>query len=134
MNGVNRQRFGGVRERDGANFLNPPTPDNHSYPISQGFGLTLSDGLFRSFETKSWEQINFKGHWPEATVNYKDSASPVSVELRAFSPFIPLNLKDSSLPVTIMEYSLVNHSQKKVSGSIGGLIKKTLFTVKLPRN
>jgi len=116
----------GVRERDGASFLNPPTPDTFPPSFAQGFGMKLADGSFRSFESKDWEQVHFQGRWPEAIIRYTDKQSPISVDLSAFSPFIPLNLKDSSLPVTIMEYTLVNSSSATVKGSMCSWLENPL--------
>ena len=45
-------------------------------------------------------------------VEFEDSALPVSVSLDAFTPFIPLNVDDSSLPVAIFKYRVQNRSAK----------------------
>ncbi|MCU0750440.1 MAG: hypothetical protein MUF13_12930, partial [Akkermansiaceae bacterium] len=40
-----------VRERDGSNYVAPPTPDSHPNPFEQGFILTLeSDGKARAMD------------------------------------------------------------------------------------
>ena len=46
---------------------------------------------------------------------------PVSVKLESWTPFIPLATDDSSLPVTIMEYTVENRSDKPVKGRLAGL-------------
>lgn len=42
------------------------------------------------------------------------------MQLKAYSPFIPLNTDDSSLPVTVLEYDIENVSQQSVAGDIFG--------------
>lgn len=56
----------------------------------------------------------FSGTYPIAHIDFEDSSLPVTVELDAFNPFIPLNVDDSSLPVAIFNYRVTNRSQKPV--------------------
>ena len=57
--------------------------------------------------------------WPRC--KYADDAFPVEVTLEAFSPFIPLNAEDSTLPATVMQYTLKNMSDQAVTGHAGRL-------------
>ncbi len=50
----------------------------------------------------------------------EDHEVPLRVILEAFNPFIPLNEKDSSIPVAIFVYSFENTSDKKVSATVYG--------------
>lgn len=43
----------------------------------------------------------FIGEFPVATVRYLDPALPVQVQLQAFTPFCPLNARDSGLPAIV---------------------------------
>ena len=54
----------------------------------------------------------FTGTYPIAKVDFEDTALPVSVGLEAFTPFIPLNVDDSSLPVAILKYRVTNRAKK----------------------
>ena len=45
---------------------------------------------------------------------------PVGVILEAFNPFIPLNDRDSSIPVAILRYHLKNTSRRKLRVSLYG--------------
>ena len=44
---------------------------------------------------------------------------PLTVKLEAFSPFIPLNAKDSALPATVMSYTVTNTSDAPVDVDLG---------------
>ncbi len=95
------------RERDGANLLVPPKASKHKNGVEQYF--TLHDGSRdRRLDAGSWNSIRFTGRWPIGRVEYSDDALPVQATLEAYSPFIPLNLEDSSLPVTVLDYTLTN--------------------------
>jgi uncharacterized protein (DUF608 family) len=108
-----------VRERDGANYIVPPTPDKHPLPFRQGFTLAV-DGASgpRPLDATAWEKVSFTGRWPLGIVEYSDPGCPVSVVLESWTPFIPLSTPDSSLPVTVMEYTLANHTDKPVKGDL----------------
>ena len=43
-----------------------------------------------------------------------DPEIPLSVELEAFNPFIPLDEKNSGIPCAILTYTLKNNSKKSV--------------------
>lgn len=110
-----------VRERDGSNYISPPTPDTHPNPFKQGFSLTLDhDGKTRRMDGTGWSKVKFTGRWPLGIVEFSDPACPVEVRLESWTPFIPLSTLDSSLPVTVMEYTLENKSDKPVTGFFTG--------------
>ena len=60
----------------------------------------------------------FTGTYPIATVDFEDDTLPVGVSLEAFTPFIPLNVEDSNLPVAILKYRLTNRTQEAVDASL----------------
>ena len=53
-------------------------------------------------------------------VRYEDPECPLKVTLEAFSPFIPLDLQNSSYPATVMRYTLENGGDKAVTAEIAG--------------
>ena len=66
------------------------------------------------------KDVSFIGEYPIGYVSYSDPAFPVSVTLEAFSPFIPLNLEDSSLPATVLEFTLKNTGAAEIEAELGG--------------
>ena len=62
----------------------------------------------------------FTGTFPTATLELEDPEVPLKVVLEAFNPFIPLNEKDSSIPVAILIYSFENTSDREVSATVFG--------------
>lgn len=96
--------------------------------IDQGFAIEVTDKQGnvqqRELSEKDFDAIEFVGEYPIATVHYKDSESfPVAVSSQVFSPFIPLNAKDSGMPLTILKYTVENTSKKAVSVSLGGWLQ-----------
>ncbi len=57
-----------------------------------------------------YTSCTFSAGFPFAVIDLKDRDIPVDVTLRAWSPFIPTNADDSSLPTGILEYTLHNRS------------------------
>jgi non-lysosomal glucosylceramidase len=111
---------------------NISTGDSHyahpmaaSSPLAQGFGIRIAAAgatTFRPLDHTGFSDISFCGEYPLAKVEYRDAASPVAVSLSAFSPFVPLNTEDSSLPATVLQYSVKNTgSDKVVVESLGWL-------------
>ncbi len=57
--------------------------------------------------------LEFDAEFPFATLTFSEKEFPVAVTLRAFSPFIPLNEDDSSLPAACFEVEFANHSDSE---------------------
>ncbi len=62
--------------------------------------------------------IDYKGLFPQAFIDYPDRTLPISLSLRAFSPLIPHDVKNSSLPVAIFVFNITNESRAPVDASI----------------
>jgi len=54
------------------------------------------------------ERIAYRGRHPFADLAYTDSRLPLDIRLRAFSPFIPHNAKDSALPLAFFAFTVKN--------------------------
>lgn len=97
-------------------------------PIEQGFALRVSDAqgkplAQRMLDSSGFRDIEFRGEYPVATIKYADDSIPVRAELEAFSPFIPLNVDDSSLPCILMRWTLRNESDQPLKIEIGGWLQ-----------
>lgn len=109
----------------GSNYAHPPKPTS---PIEQGFALKLTSGSrtqIRTLDSRGIDPLHiaFRGQYPMAFVDYQDPALPVTVSLEAFSPFVPLNVPDSSLPVTVMRFTVKNTSALPVEVELAGWIE-----------
>jgi non-lysosomal glucosylceramidase len=105
-----------LRMRDGANYVSP-APRTH--PFAQNFGVRI-DGKLRTLDSDGFSSVSFKGQYPIGEVTYSDDGCPVTTTLEAYSPFIPLNTPDSSLPATVMSYTLKNTGTKPVTVDMVG--------------
>ena len=99
----------------------PPIVKVLQGPVEASF---VGDGHALSRETGEglprFREVSFKGHFPIATLSLRDPDMPVQVTLEAFSPFIPLNEKDSSIPAAIFLYTLRNVGDEPISATIYG--------------
>lgn len=59
----------------------------------------------------------FTGMFPAARIDLSDPGVPVTASILAWSPFIPLNDADSSLPVAIFEITLANPTARRVAAT-----------------
>ena len=90
-----------------------------SSPLAQKFSLTVGDQT-RALDRDGFSDVSFRGEYPIGIVEYADAAVPVAMKLEAFSPFIPLNTDDSSLPATILQFTLRNTSAAPVEVTLSG--------------
>ena len=58
--------------------------------------------------------------YPFCTVDLRDAGVPVSVRMEAFTPFIPLEAKDSAIPGAIIRYRVHNPSDEEAVVSVVG--------------
>ena len=112
----------------GPNYARPPKP---AAPLEQGFGIKIASGgksQVKTLDSRGIDpkHIGFRGQYPMAFVDYNDPELPVSVTLEAFSPFIPLNAADSSLPATIMRFTVKNTSSAQIDVEIAGWIENAV--------
>jgi uncharacterized protein (DUF608 family) len=83
-------------------------------PYSAGFGLPTGrvSGLPRL------KEATFRGEYPFAWIDFEDDALPVAVQLEACNPLIPMNEKDSGLPVALFSWTLTNTRAKPVHATV----------------
>ncbi|HLN27965.1 MAG TPA: GH116 family glycosyl hydrolase [Gemmataceae bacterium] len=110
----------------GPNYAHVPKP---TYPIGQGFALHVTaEGKtsVRPLDRRGFSDIRFRGQYPIGFVEYRDAQLPVVVELQAYSPFIPLHVQDSSLPATVMHYTVQNTSDHPVEVELAGWLENAV--------
>ncbi|GCE13521.1 GH116 family glycosyl hydrolase [Tengunoibacter tsumagoiensis] len=69
------------------------------------------------------EQIDYTASFPFTQLRYEDSDMPLTVTMEAFSPFIPHDVKNSSLPAVVFSFKVQSHAQKPVSVSLMGTMR-----------
>lgn len=96
-----------------------------------GYGMGVRYGSTAGLPR--YEKATFVGKFPFAKVKLSDPGFPVDAALEGWSPFIPGNSADSSLPVAIVEITLKNTSARKYSASLSfsmeNLVGKDIDTV-----
>lgn len=115
-----------------AHYANPPSP---ARPVLQGFALSFKgEGWVRTAElalpnattalsrAPVFSDVAFRGEYPIGYVEYKDPAQPLVVSMEIFSPFIPLNTDDSSLPATIIQVKIKNVSDETIKADLFGFM------------
>ena len=75
-----------------------------------------SEGEYTGVENVAHTRM--QGWFPRAEIAYDDPALPVMVKLNAFSPLIPHDVKDSSLPVACLDYVVTNPTGSPVRVSL----------------
>jgi len=68
----------------------------------------------------------FIGEFPISEVVYKDDKLPVDIRMEAFSPFIPLNSKDSGIPGIVFSFKVKNPGVIPVSVSLAASLQNAV--------
>jgi non-lysosomal glucosylceramidase len=97
--------------------LNPPFIGT-SGKAYRGFGFGVDREALVGFP--HFRKTKFKGEFPVAEIEFEEESSLLDIKLSAFNPLIPLNDKDSSLPVAIFTYEVMNRSNEELDISIIG--------------
>ena len=114
----------------------PTGPDRYAHPtksglpIEQGFAIraTLGDqSRSRTLDATGFPKLSFVGQYPIGTVEYRDEEFPVSVTMETFSPFIPLNADDSSLPATVFHFTVTNNAKSAVEATLTGWLQNAVL-------
>jgi len=90
--------------------------------IPRNFSLHLNDPFHLPWLEQP-ETIEDEVRVPFSTLRYRFERFPVEVALEAFSPLIPLNAKDSGLPVAFFTFSLRNRTRRALRISLFGALK-----------
>ena len=115
--------------RDPTGAAHYATPLEPASPLDQGFALRVTHAgksEERALDVAHWPDTSFIGEYPMAFVEYRASDFPITVALQAFSPFIPLETDDSSLPATVLEFTVKNMSTAVVEVELGGWLENAI--------
>jgi uncharacterized protein (DUF608 family) len=108
-----------------ARVLNGPYDDNPSggpglRPMFDGFG----HGAMRQslVGLPHFRDVDFYGRFPVADLTFRDARFPGAVRLTALSPFIPHNDRDSSMPIAMFVFELINTTGKPIDYTLAGTL------------
>jgi non-lysosomal glucosylceramidase len=125
--------YGAVNYKPGRLPTEVATPTHAFEPaleINQGFAVRIEDvdgGAWeRRLDHTGFKNIRFCGEYPIGRVDYREKAAPVEITLEAFSPFVPLDSEASSLPATLLRYTIVNRSSRNVRGTLAGWLENRI--------
>ncbi|HTE27702.1 GH116 family glycosyl hydrolase [Flavitalea sp.] len=90
--------------KNGAKILEGPVPDWKKF--GQPNAGNGSSGAITGLP--HFQQAIFKARFPFATISLNDPDLPVRVQIKGWSPFIPTDENNSSLPAGALEYSFTN--------------------------
>jgi uncharacterized protein (DUF608 family) len=96
--------------KDGAKVLEAPVPEWKLFG-RPGAGNGLGDA---NYGFPRFESGNFLPRFPFGTLELKDKDIPLKIHITGWSPFIPTDEDNSSLPVGTMEYHFKNTTDKKL--------------------
>ena len=68
-----------------------------------------------------FKENTFLARFPFATIELKDKELPVSVQLKAWSPFIPTDADNSGMPVGAIEYTFLNTGKAPIEATFSYL-------------
>jgi uncharacterized protein (DUF608 family) len=118
--------FNNIKGTGSGHYTEPMIPTGGP---AQGFALRILSGApqeTRPLDAKGFPDVTFCGQYPIGTVTYADPKFPLRTTLEAFSPFIPLDLEDSSLPATVMKFTVKNTSSAPVEAELGGWLQNLI--------
>ncbi|CAN7146279.1 GH116 family glycosyl-hydrolase [Devosia sp. LjRoot16] len=70
----------------------------------------------------SFEAATLSGPYPVATLDFADKRFPGTVKLEAFSPYLPMESRLSSLPVAMFEFTLANTTAEPIDYTLFGCL------------
>jgi len=88
--------------------------------VDQGFTVNG-----RALNKSNFDNIAFTGEYPIATIDYRDSKTllPYRIKLQVFSPFIPMDARESATPGTVLQYTITNTSNTVQKVTVAGILQ-----------
>ncbi|MFC2113353.1 GH116 family glycosyl hydrolase [Bacteroidota bacterium] len=114
----------------GWQYMNPQVPESM---VENEFSISIEeqggDAAVYSLSGEDFDDIHFVGEYPIARLEYRRTSDdiPVKISSEVFSPFVPLDLRSSANPVTVLKYSVTNTSSNNMHVSIKGELKNIVF-------
>ncbi len=97
-------------EGNKAKILEGPVPEWKTFG-----GPRTGNGLGgASYGFPRYREVSFRARFPFGIVTLRDENMPLDVEITGWSPFIPGDADDASLPVGVLEYHFKNASRDSV--------------------
>jgi non-lysosomal glucosylceramidase len=118
--------FNELRATGDVEYKTPMVP---TQVVDQGFAVRIVSGAkpeIRPLNAKGFPEVSFRGEYPIGTVAYAAQEFPLEVTMEAFSPFTPLNVDDSSLPATVMKFTVKNTSSTAIEAELGGWLENVV--------
>jgi uncharacterized protein (DUF608 family) len=118
------------RGSNGYHYKRPKPIDKR---VENGFAIRITEqgkpSQVLELNRKDFDQLAFVGEYPIATLDYCRSGAklPVAIQSEVFSPFVPLNVRDSANPVTVLRYTVTNTSDKPVEVALAGWLQNYTF-------
>ncbi|MFC5650029.1 GH116 family glycosyl hydrolase [Paenibacillus solisilvae] len=100
-----------VKGRDGviARVLEGPVPKRKIFSSRSKDSNGPGNGLYgKHYGLPRFKESRFQARFPFGTAELRDPKVPVAVTISGWSPFIPLNANDSSLPAAGLEFTFAN--------------------------
>ncbi|MGO8751865.1 MAG: GH116 family glycosyl-hydrolase [Thermoguttaceae bacterium] len=112
-------------------YAHPPKPAS---PLEQGFAVRVTANgkdtpeklQVRPLDRSGFAEVTFRGEYPIGLVEYRDPGCPVAVSLEAFSPFIPLDAENSSLPATVLRFTVKNTGTDEAVVELAGWLENAV--------
>ncbi|MGE8427003.1 MAG: GH116 family glycosyl hydrolase [Sphingobacterium sp.] len=121
----NGREYVTIKPRDGSAYVEPAIADNLRL-LEQGFSVTIEDNghiQTRELRKEHWDEVIFESGYPSCTIHYSAQDFPLDIELQIFSPFIPLDAENSSLPMTTLHLKAKNKTKRNVKATFCGWLE-----------
>ena len=99
--------------------IQPPYDQSHGFHPNSNAGLPRFSGT------------TFRGQYPFAWIEYHDPDLPISIQLEAYTPLIPLNPEDSGIPCGIFSFSIKNRTEDPVAITLVGSLLNPVGGIQL---
>ncbi|MDW5290142.1 GH116 family glycosyl hydrolase [Formosa sp. PL04] len=112
----------------GGLYAKPRTSSTETdrFKVENGFAVRYmqnGEPKFITLDNHGFDTISFRGEYPVAKVTYKKEGIPFTASLNSYPIFIPLDVKDSSMPATVMTYEFTNEDSKDLTLDVGGWLE-----------